>query len=69
MISLIQTSQTAKDVRAKFIIEGADYPTDPEADEVRNNILYIFQRKAQTCILCKMCSNCNDVAASFEFSM
>lgn len=26
--------ETAKDVRAKFIVEAANHPTDPVADEV-----------------------------------
>lgn len=29
----------AGDVRAKFIIEAANHPTDPDADEVRSFVL------------------------------
>lgn len=27
----------ANEIKAKFIIEGANHPTDPEADEVRKS--------------------------------
>ncbi|KAL2643619.1 hypothetical protein R1flu_011206 [Riccia fluitans] len=30
----VLTRETAKDVKAKFVIEAANHPTDPEADEV-----------------------------------
>jgi glutamate dehydrogenase (NAD(P)+) len=29
----------APDVKAKFIIEAANHPTDPEADEVESSIV------------------------------
>lgn len=35
--------QTAGDVRAKFIVEAANHPTDPEADEV-SKLRFAFHR-------------------------
>lgn len=35
--------ETARDVRAKFIVEAANHPTDPEADEV-SKLRFAFHR-------------------------
>lgn len=36
--------QNANEIKAKFIIEGANHPTDPEADEVirKSNTLFLL---------------------------
>lgn len=34
--------ENAKDVRAKFLIEAANHPTDPEADEVAPFPTYVI---------------------------
>ena len=34
-LSLFACRENANEIKAKFIIEGANHPTDPEADEVR----------------------------------
>lgn len=33
--------ENAADVKAKFIIEAANHPTDPEADEVTNPFPFV----------------------------
>lgn len=35
ILKLLWYRDNANDIKAKFIIEAANHPTDPEADEVR----------------------------------
>lgn len=45
-LQTVHRSENAGDVKAKFIIEAANHPTDPEADEVFFfffSFFYIFQ--------------------------
>lgn len=37
---VLHCSETAKDVSAKFIVEAANHPTDPVADEVPYRFLH-----------------------------
>ena len=41
--------ENANDVKAKFVVEAANHPTDPDADEVPQLFLLPFQYRYPVC--------------------